>query len=86
VTTEQIRLRLTDEETHALRDLSARCGLAPTALAAVFVRAALRAVTDNQENIPMSVLNSMTTHVLAVNIELLKEESGGRATSRGIRS
>ena len=60
MTTEQIRLRLTDEETHSLRDLSARCGLQPTALAAVFVRAALRAVTDNQENIPMPLRFSIS--------------------------
>ena len=53
MTTEQIRLRLTDDETKTLRELSARCGLQPTALAAVFVRASLRAVSDNQENFPM---------------------------------
>lgn len=60
MTTEQIRLRLADEETKALRDLSARCGLSPTALAAVFVRASLRAVADNQENIPMPLRFSIS--------------------------
>lgn len=51
--TEQIRLRLTDDETALLRELAGRCGLQPTALAAVFVRAALHAVAHNAEHIPM---------------------------------
>jgi hypothetical protein len=41
--TEQIRVRLTDDETKGLRDLAQNCGLQTTALAGVFVRA-LRSV------------------------------------------
>lgn len=44
MTTEQIRIRLTDEETKELRQLADRCDLQVTALAGVFVRAAMRAV------------------------------------------
>jgi len=53
VTTDHIRLRLTEDETDLLRALAARCGLQPTDLAAVFVRAALHAVSENKETIPM---------------------------------
>lgn len=53
MTTEQIRLRLVDDETALLRKFAERCGLQPTALAAVFVRAALHAIADNDGEIPM---------------------------------
>jgi len=47
MTTEQIRIRLTDDETKELKDLAARCDLQPTTLAAVFCRAAMRAIWVN---------------------------------------
>ena len=47
MTTKQIRIRLTTDELKELEQLAESCDLNVTALAAVLIKAALRAVGDN---------------------------------------
>ena len=47
MTTQQIRIRLTTEELKELQKLAKNCDLNVTALSAIFVKAAVRAVRAN---------------------------------------
>jgi len=47
MTTEQIRIRLTTDELKDLKKLADSWDLNPTALSAVFVKSALRAIQEN---------------------------------------
>jgi hypothetical protein len=47
MTTKQIRIRLTIDELNELTKLADSCDLNPTALSAVFVKAAMRAAEEN---------------------------------------
>ena len=53
MTTEQIRIRLTSDELKQLKGMADACDLTVTALSAVFVKSALRAVQDNGGLIPL---------------------------------
>lgn len=53
MTTEQLRIRLPKDEVNALRRIGEKCGISYTTLAGVFVKAALEAVTKNQDRLPL---------------------------------
>jgi len=51
--TEQTKIRLTSDEMKELRTLATNCGINLTALGAVFVRAAMQAVKENDSRLPL---------------------------------